>query len=266
MKPFLVSVIAACIVALGVVQAAERPQADSDFEAKLPGVWKGGPCRGILQISADGTFERRHYSPGDNELSGTWTLQRNELPPTLILTCKASNDPEQFPVDRTWELKVVRLDAETLAYESPAETRVEYRRMTEREEGADRLSGLVVHGKMTQVIGRFSSHGGPEAGDSFELDLSHLPQEKIELTRPGEEKVASYMPLSAPLAIERLSLGKRRDSPARAAIDLATTDGSRKLRIRIVTDGLETGSRVRILLRESDDFLGSMAEAVGTLE
>ena len=49
---------------------------------------------------------------------------------------------------------------------------------------AGELDGLVVHGTMKQIIGVFGTYGHPAIGDTFELDLTNLPNEKIELTRP----------------------------------------------------------------------------------
>src|SRR5207237_963167 len=41
------------------------------LERKLVGEWKGeGSCLGDLTLRADGTFERRRYSPGNNTLAG----------------------------------------------------------------------------------------------------------------------------------------------------------------------------------------------------
>lgn len=119
---------------------------------------------------------------------------------------------------------------------------------------------------MTQVIGRFSSHGGPEIGDTFELDFGHLPADRLKLVRPGEKNAASYIPLRAPLGIERMKSSKPVTGHPRSAIDLATTDAPRELRIRIIADGLTAGSKVHIIFFEADDFLGSMAEAEGAVK
>ena len=81
-------------------------------------MWEAGrDCVGDLTLRADGTFERQHYSPGNNKLTGTWEVRWNALPPTLVLTCKTSNDPDF--VGKTWEVKLTQLDDEILAYQFP---------------------------------------------------------------------------------------------------------------------------------------------------
>jgi hypothetical protein len=40
----------------------------------------------------------------------------NALPPTLVLTLKTSDAPEQMKVGETWEWKIIQLDDEALAY------------------------------------------------------------------------------------------------------------------------------------------------------
>jgi hypothetical protein len=90
------------------------------LEKKLHGEWKdGGVCVGDLTLRADGTFERQHYSPGNNKLAGTWEVRWNALPPTLVLTCKTSD--YSGDVGKTSEFKLTQLDDEYLAYEYPGE-------------------------------------------------------------------------------------------------------------------------------------------------
>jgi hypothetical protein len=91
------------------------------LEKKLHGTWEADDmdCVGNLTLRADGAFERQHYSPGNNKLTGAWAVRWNALPPTLVLTCKASNDPDF--VGKTFEVKVTQLDDETLAYQFPVE-------------------------------------------------------------------------------------------------------------------------------------------------
>src|SRR5687767_3828917 len=44
------------------------------LEQKLLGTWQGGPCVGDYTFNPDGTFELRHFTPGGNTLTGTWSL------------------------------------------------------------------------------------------------------------------------------------------------------------------------------------------------
>src|SRR4051794_10527544 len=82
------------------------------LEKKLHGTWYGGDCVGELRLKADGTFERRGYSPGNNTLTGTWEIRWNSLPPTLKLTCTASDSADY--VGQVVEAEVVRLDDASL--------------------------------------------------------------------------------------------------------------------------------------------------------
>jgi len=96
------------------VQSADTPgEARVALERKLVGGWKGGPCQGEWTYRADGTFQARSYSPGGNRLTGTWEVRWDALPPTLVRTCKTSDDPGL--VGRTWEAKLVQLDDKILA-------------------------------------------------------------------------------------------------------------------------------------------------------
>src|SRR5687767_9235047 len=61
------------------------------LEAKLLGNREGGACVGDYTFKSDGTFELRHFTPGGNTLTGTWSVRWDALPPTLVLTCKTSD-------------------------------------------------------------------------------------------------------------------------------------------------------------------------------
>jgi hypothetical protein len=116
-------------VAVAAPVTIDRPPKGPAVEQKLHGEWKGqGPCDGSLGIGPDGTFERRHYGPAGITVAGTWKVRWDALPPTLVLTCKSSNDPDQ--VDKVCEAKVVELDDDTLAYQWPdAKKPVRYTRV-----------------------------------------------------------------------------------------------------------------------------------------
>src|SRR5690348_8603134 len=80
----------------------------TSLEPKLYGGWTGGACQGEFILGVDGTFERRHYSPGRNQLAGTWEVRWDALPPTMVLNCETS-DAQEY-VGKTWEVKLVHLD------------------------------------------------------------------------------------------------------------------------------------------------------------
>lgn len=111
---FLVASLFICTSA----EAADKPQeAPASLEKKLHGTWQGPACGGDWTYMADGRFEAQHYTPGNNLLSGTWEVHWNALPPTLVRTCKNSDDPEL--VGKTWEVKLIELNDAALAYQYP---------------------------------------------------------------------------------------------------------------------------------------------------
>jgi hypothetical protein len=118
----LFAVSLAFISSAQTARTTGKPQEPSvALEKKLHGAWEADDmdCVGDLTLRADGTFERQHYSPGNNKLAGTWEMRWDALPPTLVLTCKTSDEPDRFSVGKTSEVKVIQLDNEYLAYEFP---------------------------------------------------------------------------------------------------------------------------------------------------
>jgi hypothetical protein len=84
-----------------------------------------------IALRADGTYERIHYGPGNKTVAGTWAVRWDALPPTLVLACKTSDDPES--IGKTGNVKLVQLDDEGLGYqysENPKQTR-RYSRLRE---------------------------------------------------------------------------------------------------------------------------------------
>jgi uncharacterized protein (TIGR03067 family) len=133
--------LAASLIILNSTPAEEEPQgrqpapqatAPVPLERKLYGEWQGPACGGDWTYAADGTFTAQRYSPGNNRLSGIWEVNWDALPPTLTRTCTSSDDPDL--VGKKWEVKVVQLDSEALAYQypdqHPAGHTVRYTRIT----------------------------------------------------------------------------------------------------------------------------------------
>jgi hypothetical protein len=58
---------------------------------------------------ADGTYELKRYGPAGDDFAGTWKVRWDALPPTLVLTCKTSEIPEELG-----KLRLIQLDDETL--------------------------------------------------------------------------------------------------------------------------------------------------------
>jgi hypothetical protein len=94
----------------------ERGEALTALEGKLHGVWKGqGPCDGQLALRSDGMYERRHHGPGGNNSTGAWKVRWDALPPTLVLTCKTSDDSAY--TGKTLDVKILQLDNATLIFQ-----------------------------------------------------------------------------------------------------------------------------------------------------
>ena len=96
------------------------------LEKKLLGAWEGPPCGGDYTFKSDGAYVCTHFTPGDNTLTGRWSLRWDALPPTLILTCETSdfkkktpNWPEYEYLGKAMEVKLLELNDDTLVYRSP---------------------------------------------------------------------------------------------------------------------------------------------------
>jgi len=126
----IVIAVTAAVLLLGFAQevVAEKPGSDpAGLERKLHGAWIGqGPCAGYLTLRADGTYEHRNYGPGGANLRGAWTVRWDALPPTLVLTCKTSDDKDY--IGKTWEVKVIQLDEDVLVYQFAKATPSRYSR------------------------------------------------------------------------------------------------------------------------------------------
>jgi hypothetical protein len=110
---------------------AEKPTGPAAaLESKLCGTWKGeGPCMGGLTLHADRTYERKWQGPSGNNSAGTWELRWDALPPTLILTCKTSDDSAYIGEK---VMKLVQLDDKALAFKYPSsESPTHFARVTE---------------------------------------------------------------------------------------------------------------------------------------
>ena len=105
--------LAATLSPAATTQPAVKAEAvPIGLERKLRGEL-GGACVGTLTFWANGTFERRQFSPGNHELTGTWEVRWDALPPTLGLTCKDSDSPRHIGTKA--EVKLVQPDDTALA-------------------------------------------------------------------------------------------------------------------------------------------------------
>jgi hypothetical protein len=102
----------AVVMLLGFVlpsAAAEKQNTPVALEKKLLGVWKGqAACQGDLLVRADGTYKRIHAGPGNVTYAGTWAVLWEALPPTLVMTCKTSDDPDL--IGKKEDVKLITLD------------------------------------------------------------------------------------------------------------------------------------------------------------
>jgi hypothetical protein len=128
------------------------------------------------------------------------------------------------------------------------------------------LKGLVVSASLKQSIGSFSSFGAPAVGNSFEIDFDKLPTEKLTLTAAEPGHGSHYIPFSGPLRIEYAKQGKKVTGPARTVINLSAGTAGSMFRIQVLAEGLEKGSKVRVILYRDSGFAGSMAEGEGVVK
>ena len=105
---------------------AVKGEALAALEKKLLRTWWGPACGGDFTFHADGTFDVRSFTPGQNVLTGTWSLRWDALPPTLLLTFKTSDFKKRYPgepeykyVGKTLEAKLLELSSDALAFKVP---------------------------------------------------------------------------------------------------------------------------------------------------
>jgi hypothetical protein len=137
---FLMAILAQCA---SPAPAQEVPPSNSSgpakggklaaLEKKLLGTWFCGPCVGDYTFSADGTYEFKNYTPGDNTLTGTWSLRWEALPPTLVLICKTSDFKKRAPAQpeyeyfgKALELQVLELNGDHFAFRFPKDKKAEF--------------------------------------------------------------------------------------------------------------------------------------------
>jgi hypothetical protein len=117
----MVIVPAAAVQVVGLAQAlvAERPgKGLAALEKKLLGAWKGQTgCVGNFLFRADGTYELTGYGPAPHDSAGTRKVRWDALPPTLVLTCKTAQIPDQ--VGEATEVKLTNWTTRA----SPSSTR-----------------------------------------------------------------------------------------------------------------------------------------------
>ena len=133
---------------------------------------------------------------------------------------------------------------------------------------APEVPKLVVAGTMKQMIGVFSTYGHVAVGDTFEIDLSNLPKQKIAFMRPNfdaSKDVSPFVPLLAPLTVEMVQ--ENRSQTAAWIRLVASEHGTGKLVVQVRADALVKGGKAQILFyEESYGKIGAMGEAEGVLK
>ena len=114
MKRRIAAAASMLLVTLAQVVSAGPPGKERGkelaLEQKMVGAWEGQTgCAGNFLFRADGTYELKGYGPAPCDFAGTWKVRWDALPPTLVLTCKTLEIPEELT-----KLRLIRLDDETL--------------------------------------------------------------------------------------------------------------------------------------------------------
>lgn len=109
---------------------AEKSAGTRTIEKKLIGTWYGPDCGGDYTFNADGTFDVKNFTPGNNTLTGTWSIRWDALPPTLVLTIKSSDfrkrdsQREEYPfVGKDREQSLLQLNEKALVFHYPNDKR-----------------------------------------------------------------------------------------------------------------------------------------------
>jgi hypothetical protein len=118
MKMVIISAAVLVFVASTSVMSGDPPRNEpgkalAELEQKLLGAWKGQTgCAGNFLFRANGTYELTGYGPAPYDSAGTWKMRWDALPPTLVLTCKTSEVPDE--VGKTTEVMLVELNDKSL--------------------------------------------------------------------------------------------------------------------------------------------------------
>jgi hypothetical protein len=132
MKPLIFPAAAVLLIGLVQVLLAEPPAKGPGkelvaLERIMLGAWRGQEgCSGRYLFNEDGTYELTGFGPVANETAGTWKVRWEALPPTLVLTCKASESDED--IGKETKVKLLQLDDASLTIEYDAKTVYHYAR------------------------------------------------------------------------------------------------------------------------------------------
>src|SRR5262245_36038293 len=130
-------VVPAVVFATALMQAVlaepsrtEQGKALTALEQKLVGAWAGqSGCAGSYLFRADGTYQLTGYGPAPYDSAGTWKVRCDTRKATLILICRESDIADE--VGKSMELKLVQLDADSLAVQRVKQDPERYARTKE---------------------------------------------------------------------------------------------------------------------------------------
>ena len=156
------------LLAVGPAWAEDKPgETPTALEQKLHGAWiGGGPCDGRITFQADGTYERRLHGPAGNNSSGAWKVRWDALPPTLVLTCKTSDDPAY--AGKTLEVKLLQLDDADLVFQYQGQTPSRFTRNKKADPGTE---GKGEKPTKDELLGEWQSVEVTLTGGQSNLDL-----------------------------------------------------------------------------------------------
>jgi hypothetical protein len=114
-------VFLAILLATGLVQSiladpqhVEQGKLLTALEQKILGAWTGQTgCAGGFLLRSDGTYELTGYGPAPYDSAGTWKVRCDTRPATLVLTCRASEIPQE--IGQTSELRLIEVDTDRFA-------------------------------------------------------------------------------------------------------------------------------------------------------
>ncbi len=156
-----------------VPQGAKSPL--TALETKLVGTWLGhGPCVGNSIFLSDGTYFRSDYGPGAGAFEcGTWKIEWNELPPTLVMMPAPSKGKD---VEEPLSVYLLELNDKQLEYRwSKSRTS----RIEEHCRGTE-MDGVTIRiNILNNAVQRYLGNSEMGAGSKLPASLKTLVDSKI---------------------------------------------------------------------------------------
>lgn len=167
------------VAGAAAVSAAEPPSADrlNASEEKLLGAWIGDSgCAGDLVFQADRTYHHVDFGPGGGMFEvGSWRVEADELPPTLVLTPLPTEATE--PDDRAeTRFRIVKVNDDELFFrwsKFADSTIYEHRRGTATDDVAIRIAIL------DHAVQRYLGNDDHGAGVNLPASLGTLVETNV---------------------------------------------------------------------------------------